>query len=188
MANLSFIKKSLPWLGTIAGVLVPGAAPLINVATKIVGDKLNKNIAPDVTSLADALQTALGDPAQHAQLLEAENAYKQAMQAMGYQHCEEMEQIAEKDRESARTMQIANKSWIPGSISALVLLSTFTIEAWYSWAIFHGAHFSADGAVMIGRIQGTLDTATGLVLAYWFGSSIGSDRKTEILANGTGGK
>src|ERR1700680_1456836 len=98
MANLDFIKKSLPWLGTIAGILLPGAAPLINVATKIVGDKLGKTIAPDVNCLSAALQAALGDPAQHAQLLEAERAYQQAMQAMGYQHEAEMEDIAAKDR------------------------------------------------------------------------------------------
>lgn len=181
MANLDFIKKSLPWLGTIAGILVPAAAPFISVATKIVGSNLNKPIAPTADALASALNDALGDPAHHAQLLAAEQAFQQAMQQMAFQHATDMEEIAAKDRDSARQMQIAVKSKTP---TMLAWAAVITLLGCIYLLAFRTIPVSGKDALLM--LLGAVTMTYKDVYAYFFGSSSGSDRKTELLANGNG--
>lgn len=176
-SKFSFLKKSVPWLGTIASIALPQAAPLIAIATKILGGKLNKSIAPDANSLSDALSAALGDPALHAQLLEAEQAYQQAMTQMGYQHETDMETIAEKDRESARQMQVATRSVFSPILAGAITLGFF-ITLWFVFV--HGVppdtHDLAIGMVNV------LGTAWVCVVTFYFGGSHGQEKTTELLA------
>ena len=72
------------------------------------------------------------------------------------------------------------KDWTPRILAAGVVCLTFCGEG---WILTHGYPSNVAGE-LVGRILGTLDSALMLVLAYYFGSSAGSDRKTEILANG----
>ena len=109
MANLGFLKKALPWLGTAASLAgIPGAAPVIGIATKLLSSSLGKSVTP--ATLVDDLTAALGDPTKLAALKESEQAYQQAMQQMNFQHETDMEAIAEKDRESARAMQVQTRA------------------------------------------------------------------------------
>jgi len=41
--------------------------------------------------------------------------------------------------------------------------------------------------IIVGRVLGTLDAAAMLVLSYHYGSSAGSARKSELMANGGSG-
>jgi len=174
--GLSFIRKAVPWLGTIASLAgVPGAAPIAAIASKLLSTHLNKPVDPN--SLADVLSEALGDPAQHAQLLAAEQAYQQAMQQMGFQHETDLETLAEKDRESARQMQVQTKSWVPGTLAIAVSGGFFTI---LGLMFFHKIPDEGHDALML--MLGSLGTAWTGVVTYYFGSSAGSDRKTELLA------
>lgn len=180
-SKFSFIKKSLPWLGTIASIALPQAAPLVAIATKILGGKLNKSISPDTNSLSDALSAALGDPTQHTALVEAEQAYQQAMTQLGYQHETDMEAIAEKDRDSARQMQVQTKSWMP---SMLALAAVATLMGCIYMLGFRSIPDTGHDALLI--LLGAVTVTYKDVYGYFFGSSAGSDRKTEILANGNG--
>lgn len=180
MANLSFIKKSLPWLGAIAGIVVPGAAPLIGIASSILGAKLGQAVTPTADGIANVLETALGTPAQHAALLDAEHAFQQAMQQMNYQHESDMEAIAERDRESARTMQVQTKSWIPGFLAVGVTIGFFGLLA---LIVFRPP--PAASAAMLNIMLGALATAWVAIVMFYFGSSAGSARKTELLSTGT---
>src|ERR1700758_5310128 len=149
MANFSFIKKALPWLGTaasLAATAVPGAGPIVAIATKLLSGAISQPVTP--ASMADVLTQALGDPDKLAALKQAEMAFQQAMQQMNYQHESDMETIAEKDRESARNMQIQTKSWVPAALSIIVVVLTIAMEGWYSYEIFHGKTFTTDGAVI----------------------------------------
>jgi hypothetical protein len=176
-SKFSFLKKSLPWLGTIASIALPQAAPLIAIATKIVGTNLNKAIAPDANSLADVLTAALGDPAQHAQLLAAEQAYQQAMTQLGYQHESDMEDIAEKDRDSARQMQETTRSVFSPLLAGAITLGFF-VTLWFVFV--HGVkpetHDLAIGMVNV------LGTAWVCVVTFYFGGSHGQEKTTELLA------
>ena len=64
-------------------------------------------------------------------------------------------------------------------LSILVIGCTFSIEA---WGMFHGFSTAIDD-VVLGRILGTLDTSSGIVLAYWFGSTRSSHDKDTVIAS-----
>lgn len=177
MANLNFIKKALPWIGTAVSVAIPGP---IGMIAKLLTDKLGKPVAPDATKIGEAIETAVGDPQQVAALKEAELAFQQQMTAMGYQHETELEQIAAADRASARSREVQVRDWTPRTLAFIVVALCFAGEGIY---FRYGAPSNASPE-LIGRILGTLDSALILVLSYYFGSSAGSDRKTELLANG----
>lgn len=177
-SKLSFIKKALPWLGTaasLAATAVPGAAPIVAIAANLLSKHLNQPVDP--ASLADTLTQALGDPAQLAALKQAEQAYQQAMQQMNYQHETDMETLAEKDRESARSMQVQTKSWIPGFLAILITVGFFGL---LGFMILKPP--PPQSQRVLDMMVGTLGTAWVMVVTYYFGSSLGSDRKTELLA------
>lgn len=176
MANLNFIKKALPWIGTAVQVALPG--PLGNVA-KLLTDKLGKSVSPDATSIASTVEAALGDPATAEKLREAELQFQQAMQQQNFQHVEDLESIAAADRANARGREIALKDKFPKILATVVVILCFLGEGLY---FRFGAPANA-APELIGRILGTLDSALILVLGYYFGSSAGSAAKNDIIAN-----
>lgn len=176
MANLNFIKKALPWIGTAVQVALPG--PLGNVA-KILTDKLGKSVPADSTGIASTLEAALGDPALAEKLKEAEMQFQQAMQQQNFQHIEDLESIAAADRASARGREIALKDWYTKVLATLVVVLCFLGEGLY---FRYGAPANASPE-LIGRILGTLDSALILILSYYFGSSAGSAAKNDIIAS-----
>lgn len=176
-SKFSFLKKSLPWLGTIASIALPQAAPFISVATKILGTKTGKTIAPTAEGLASALSDALGDPAQHAQLMEAEQAFQQAMQQMNFTHIEDLEQLDDADRASARNREIQVKDKIPAILAVLITLGFFSV---LGYMLLRTIPVSGHDAMLL--MLGSLSSAWVSVVAYYFGSSAGSARKSELLA------
>ena len=178
MANFSFLKKALPWLGTaaeLAATAVPGAAPIAAIAAKLLASSLSQPVTP--ANLTDVITNALGDPAQLAALKQAEMAFQQAMQQMNYQHESDMGAIAEKDRESARQMQVQTRSWLPGALAVLVTIGFFGLLA-----MMVVKPPPAASEKILDIMVGTLGTAWVMVVTYYFGSSAGSDRKTELMA------
>lgn len=178
MATLSFLKKALPWLGTaatLAASAVPGAAPVVGIATKLLTSALNKPVT--ASNIGDVLTEALGDPAQQAALKQAEMAYQQTMQQMNYSHETDMETIAEKDRESARSMQIQTRSWMPAVLSVLAC-ATFGFCIYMVG--FRSLPDTGHDALLI--LLGAVTVVFKDVYGYWLGSSAGSDRKTELMA------
>lgn len=180
MAFTDVLKKAFPFLSAAASL----GGPLGTMAASAVGSALGLNKAPanDGDSISTAIATAFATPEQRAALIKAEQDFQVQMQQLGYQHAEEIEQIAAKDRDSARNREIQVKDKTPRILALVVIVLTFAGEGWY---FTHGAPANASPE-LIGRILGTLDSALILVLSYYFGSSAGSDRKTEIIANGNG--
>lgn len=82
--------------------------------------------------------------------------------------------IAE-DKQSARDMQIATKSWIPALLAVFVTIGFFGILLGLMTE-----HFKTSDALML--MLGSLATAWTGVMAFYFGSSASSQAKTELLA------
>ncbi len=165
----------------MAGSAIPGVGPLIAVASKILTAKLGKPIDSSAEGITNALQDALGDPAQHAALLESEQAYQQALQQMGYQNVTDMAQIAAQDRASARSMQVQTHSWTP---SMLAWAAVGTMMGCIYLLGFRAVPVSGKDALLI--LLGAVTVTYKDVYGYFFGSSAGSAAKTEIMANGNG--
>jgi len=89
----------------------------------------------------------------------------------------ERERIAADDRASARAREIAVKDWIPGLLSIGVTCGFFGILA---YMLRFGTPKEGGEALLV--MLGSLGTAWGAVMNYYFGSSKSSADKTALLA------
>jgi hypothetical protein len=176
MGFTDVLKKSYPFILTAAGL----GGPIGTMAATLVGKALNlgKSPAPTVDAISNVIANALADPAQRAALLQAEQQFQAQMAELGYKDAEELAATAAADTANARAREVALKDWTPKILAFVVVVLCFLGEGFY---FTHGAPPNASPE-LIGRILGTLDSALILVLGYYFGSSRGSDRKTELLA------
>ncbi|MBS0449943.1 MAG: hypothetical protein JSS14_01400 [Proteobacteria bacterium] len=87
------------------------------------------------------------------------------------------DQTAMEDRKSAREMQISGHSPVPAILSYLVTVGYFGTLAGMmtKWLVV------ADSQVAL-MMLGSLTTAWGSVLAFWFGTTRESARRTDLLA------
>jgi hypothetical protein len=157
---------------------VPGAAPLVTLA-KIIGTvTAATSPKPDANSIGSVLEGLIGNPSTLVQAKQIEANFTESMNQMGFASMEELAELAEKDRESARNREVATKDWYPKALATFVVVMCL----WGEWTYFHYGAPSTAAPELVGRILGTLDSALILVLGYYFGSSAGSSDKTAILA------
>jgi hypothetical protein len=177
MANafVAGIKKAFPFISAAASL----GGPFGVMAASVVGKALGVDKAPDSTGdgITNAIAAAMVDPAQRAALLKAEQDFQAQMAELGYKDAEEMEQIAADDRASARNREIQVRDRTPEiGFYALVFLLTAVLVALFKVPI------PADNKAVVFTLAGAL---VGLVTAagnYFYGTSRGSERKTELLA------
>lgn len=120
------------------------------------------------------LQTGQLSGDQLAAVKKAELELKQHESDNGFKFAE----LEIRDRESARAMQIANKSLTPEILSWIIVAGFFALNG---YLIVEG-NPDALSDVILGRIQGTVDTAFGIVLAFWLGTSRSSQNKDATIA------
>lgn len=167
-------------IGGIIGAVAPTIAtalggPLAGMATKFVSNALFGH--QDGT--ADDIQAALLNPSgdQLAALKKIDADFKTQMKSLDI----DLERIAAGDRDSARQMQMSTKSWLPETLAIMVTIGFFGIIA---YIIKFGLPESGKEAVLL--LLGSLGTAWGGVMAFYFGSSAGSQKKTEALTAALG--
>lgn len=173
MAVLDFFKKALPFLTT--GLSLAGPAGI--AASTILGKVLNIQ-TPTTESVQKALSELTLSPEIQAQLTQAEEQYKLQMQSMGFQHDSELAALAEKDKESARTMQIQTRSY---SMPALAFLGVAVLGLCIYMVGFRELPASGHDAMMI--LLGIVSAVVKDIYGYFFGSSAGSAEKTKLLAD-----
>lgn len=162
---LDVIKTVAPTVATALG------GPLAGAAVSAIGAALGK---PDATQ-AD-LQKHIEDSKLTsdaiAKLRELELQYQSEEQERGFRYAE----LAFKDTDSARNLMIQTRSQTPTVLSYLVLLGGGAMM----WAVLM-AYVKVD-SVLAGTLIGYAVSEMKQVLAYWFGSSIGSRDKDAALA------
>jgi len=183
MSFSSVLKKITPWIATAASLAPVPGAPLIAMAAKALSGGLNTEVKSTPDAIAQAITTAMANPDQLATLKKIDDDFALQMKQLGFQEIEDLTKIQVEDVQNARAREIALKDWYTKVLASVVVVSCLVGEAIY---FFHGAPASA-APELIGRILGTLDSALMLILSYYFGSSMGSDRKTEILAQNSNG-
>lgn len=164
----NIIKTVAPWIGTALGGPLGGIA--VEMATSALGIS---------EKTADGLKNALAGatPADMLALKKAEQDFKAHMQELGIAKVKDLEAIAAGDRKDARDMQKTTRSMVPAFLSILVTVGYFGILA----AMMFGAVDIKDSQALL-LMLGSLTTAWGGVIAYWFGSTRSSEQKTEMLA------
>jgi len=179
MADLSDIlgvlKKIAPWITAAATGNVPG---LVTMAAQAVTGVVGKEVKPDVDSITAAIAGAT--PEQLQAMKQADNEFALKVQALGFQHEEEMYKTEVEDRVSARDREKALRDKTPQILAYIIIGSTVVMEGIFAYLVFTGHTFTPDGAIVIGRIMGTMDGMALTAVAYFLGSSLSSAKKDEI--------
>lgn len=157
-----------PFIGTaIGGPFGTAAGALLS---SLLGTPKGDSAAADAALLA-------ATPELLEKLKEANLAFKAQMAQLGV--TEEQLQLA--DVQSARGMQIANKSWTPTILSYAVLGASLIA---FLGIIFGAVHLpdAPAAAATVGSAITYLLIESKAILGYWFGTTMDSGRKTEVLA------
>jgi hypothetical protein len=127
---------------------------------------------PDGTEdeLIEAAKTAT--PEQLLALKQAEQDFAVRMRELDI----DLERITSADRNSAREREIKTGDWTPRALAAAVTFGFFGV---LSWMIANGLPANGGEAMLV--MLGTLGTAWGAIISYYFGSSAGSREKTQQL-------
>lgn len=159
---------------TVAAAL---GGPLAGMAVSAIGSAFGLD-SPTKEKIEEAFSAGRMMPEQVAALKTLELQFQNDERERGFKYAE----LEFKDRDSARQMQIATKSYTPEILSWMIILATLSLEG---YILLEGIPPMVSDLVA-GRILGTLDTAFGTVLAFWLGTSYGSRAKDAIIARGAG--
>jgi len=162
------IATVAPWIGTAIGGPLGGMA--VEAAANALGltDKT-------VEAVKGAIMGA--SPETLLALKEADQNFALQMQSLGFQNIKDLEAIAAADRDSARKMQMENKSFMPAVITAGVLASfAGTLVALLFIPI------PSENRDLIIYMIGQLSGFAGSAVAFWLGTTRQSEEKTRMLA------
>lgn len=174
MSFKDVVKKSFPFISAAASM----GGPIGVMAASLVGKAIGADkVAPTSDGISEAVATALGDPAQRAALVQAEQQFQAQMAELGYKDAEELASTAAADRASARSREIALKDRIPALLAIMVTLGFFGV---LGYMLVRPIPPAGHDAMLL--MLGGLGAAWTSVVTYYFGSSAGSERKTELLA------
>lgn len=164
----AIIKTVAPWIGTaltgpLGGLAIEAAANALGVSDKT----------------ADAVRQAVQGvtPEQMLALKQADQQFAMQMQALGFKQVSDLEAIAAGDRKDARDLQRSTRSPVPALLSVLVTAGYFGILI---GMMMEELKVNDSQALLI--MLGSLSTAWGMVMAFWFGTTRGSADKTDIIA------
>ena len=157
---MDWLKQIAPTIATALG------GPLAGLAVEAV----SKAIGIDPKDVTQTIAEGKLSADQIAQIKTAEIAMATRAQEMGL----DFEKIAVDDRKSARQMQSTTQSYIPGIMAIAVTIGFFGILIGLMTE-----HFKTSDALML--MLGSLGTAWTGIIAFYFGSSAGSQAKDQLL-------
>jgi len=159
---MDWLKQIAPTIATAFG------GPLAGMAVSAISKALG--VEPD--KVQDMISSNKLSAEQIAQLKIAEIELQKQAQELGLN----FEKLAVDDRKSARDMQAATRSMVPPILATVVTVGFFGILG----MMMTGKVDSSNPALMM--MLGSLGTAWTGIIAYYFGSSAGSQAKTDLLS------
>lgn len=157
---------------TVAGAL---GGPLAGAAAS----SLSKAIFGKEGGAPEAMEAAIlaGDPETLVRIREVEASFRRAIIDADL----EAHRIAAGDRANARARQIAVRDMTPTILGLSVIGGFFFVLTIMLWRELP-ARAETEFSIMLGALA----TMTAAVVNYYFGSSVGSREKTQILAKTPG--
>jgi hypothetical protein len=159
---MDWLKQIAPTIATalggpLAGMAVSAISKAIGVDPEKVGDMISSNkLTADQIAMVKIAEIELQKQAQELGL--------------------NFEKLEVEDRKSARDMQSATRSKMPPILAGAVTLGFFSIMV----MMFFNQIDSNNPAILM--MLGSLGTAWTGIIAYYFGSSAGSQAKTDLLS------
>ena len=164
----------MDWLKSIAPVLstLLTGTPLAGMAATMIASKLGM---PEST--VEAVTTALKGNALTSEQITALKLAENDMTKFMADNEIKLEEISAGDRKDARNMQIAVNSHMPAVLSMIVTCGFFGLLV----GMMFGWLKTSDSQALL-LLLGSLATAWTGVMGFWFGTTAGSQKKTEIIA------
>ncbi len=160
----------MEWLKQIAPTVASAlGGPLAGMAVSAI----SKAIGVDEDKVGDLIANNKLTAEQIAQVKLAEIELQKQANELGLN----FEKLAVDDRKSAREMQAATRSWVPPLLAGAVTFGFFSILG----GMMFGKVSAADNTALT-MMLGSLGTAWTGIIAYYFGSSAGSQAKTDLLS------
>jgi hypothetical protein len=159
---MEWLKQIAPTIATALG------GPLAGMAVSAI----SKAVGVDEDKVQDLISSNKMTPDQIAQVKLAEIELKRQENELGLN----FESLAVDDRKSAREMQATTRSIVPPVLAAIVTIGFFGIMV----MMLLGKVDSNNPAILM--MLGSLGTAWTGIIAYYFGSSAGSQAKTDLLS------
>lgn len=159
---MDWLKQIAPTIATALG------GPLAGMAVSAI----SKAVGVDEDKVQDLISSNKMTPDQIAQVKLAEIELKRQENELGLN----FESLAVDDRKSAREMQATTRSIVPPALAAIVTIGFFGIMV----MMLLGKVDSNNPAILM--MLGSLGTAWTGIIAYYFGSSAGSQAKTDLLS------
>lgn len=157
---MEWLKSIAPTVATALGGPLAGMA--VSAVAKAIGCE------PDEVQGIISSNKLTAEQVASIQLAELE--LKKQAQSMNL----DFAKLITEDKKSARDMQIATKSWIPPVMALGVTCGFFGI-------LFGLMYGQIQHAPQIDIMLGSLGTAWTGIISFYFGSSAGSQAKTELL-------
>jgi hypothetical protein len=159
---MDWLKQIAPTIATAMG------GPLAGMAVSAI----SKAIGVDPEKVGDLISSNKLSADQIAQVKIAEIELQKQAQELGLN----FEKLEVEDRKSARDMQSITKSIMPPLLAGAVTIGFFSIMV----MMFFNKLDDSNPAILM--MLGSLGTAWTGIIAYYFGSSAGSQAKTDLLS------
>jgi hypothetical protein len=159
---MDWLKQIAPTIATAMG------GPFGTLAYGMVAKVMN--ISPE--DAQKTIETGKLTADQIAQVKIAEIELQKQAQELGLN----FEKLSVEDRKSARDMQAATRSIVPPALAAIITVGFFGILGMMLFGKVDGTNPT------ILMMLGSLSTAWTGIIAYYFGSSAGSQAKTDLLS------
>lgn len=161
---------------SILGAIAPTVAsallgPLGGVAVAAIGNIIGVD-EPTQDKIADAFKNQQLTSEMVMEIKKLELQYKENEKERDFKYSE----LEFKDTESARNMQIATRSTTPTILTYMITVGFFGILL----ALMFGTIEKTDPLLVM---LGSLGTAWTACVSFWFGSTHGSQQKSQLLAN-----
>jgi hypothetical protein len=167
--------KDKKWFQSIQKIAPKLAAGLSGPFGWLAEDVLEEVLGKPAVDIEGELAT--GNPETFLKFKEAEQRFDERMREFDI----EEQDLYLKDVQSARDMHKANKDYVPAVLTFLAIL----LFGFMSYAILFDVSILTEGNEKF--VFYLLSTGNSLVImgySFYLGSSKGSQRKTDILANG----
>lgn len=170
---MDILKTFGPLIGSVAPTIATAlGGPVAGIAVKA----LSRALLGQENGTQDDIMAILANPTgdQLAALKKIDADFKVQMRALDI----DLERIAANDRDSARDMQKETKDWIPRALAVSVTIGFFGILL---YMLIYGLPTTGNEALLL--LLGALQTAWGGIIAFYFGSSSGSQQKDKMIYN-----
>ena len=170
---MDILKTFGPLIGSVAPTIATAlGGPVAGMAVKAISGALFGHDGGSKDDIMTALANPTGDQLAALKKIDADFAVQ--MKALDI----DLERIAAGDRASARDMQKETKDWIPRALAVSVTVGFFAILL---YMLVYGLPTTGNEALLL--LLGALQTAWGGIVAFYFGSSSGSQQKDKMIYN-----